>query len=569
MRITMIGIGLLFSCWLVAQQPLTPQTTPPDPHFNRLYHNDQIYRFMQEYAAAYPEWVKLESIGDTGGGGQTWLLTINNPNTGAADDKPAFWIDGATHANEAQGTETCLYIINFLLKNYGKLPKVTETMDRAAFYFVPIVSPDSRALWFDAPATPNYPRTLHVAYDDDRDGQADEDGYDDLNGDGEITLMRKKVPMGMGSWKQHPEDPRLLIAIEADEQGDYVMLGTEGIDNDGDGAINEDGYGYVDPNRTWGFSFQPRYVQSGASDYPLQYPATRNIAEWVANRPNIAAMQSFHNYGRMILRGPGAKSDPSFPPADVAVLDLLGEEGEKIMPGYNYYVIWKDLYPVYGGSVGHFYGIHGILSFTNELNGTEQDFDGDGNVSQEEKMKFNDQLTLGRMFVDWQTFEHPQYGTVEIGGYRHDTERAPEGWRLEEDCHRNNAFIMMHAYHLPKLAFGTPEVEKLDRNLWKVYLPIQNTRAIPSMTARAVRDKLHRPDLATVTGADVLASGIVVNPWLKRLQLQEHRPERLAVNGVPSMGTRMLYFLVEGKGEITVTYDSLKGGEHQTTVRLQ
>ncbi|MDJ0838793.1 MAG: M14 family metallopeptidase [Acidobacteriota bacterium] len=554
---------------LTAGTPLKPKVTPPDPHFNRLNHNTVIYDALKGYNAAYPDWTKLESLGKTLGGGDTWLLTINNPATGKPDDKPAFYIDGAIHANEAQSADTVLYIIDFLFKNYGKLPKITETMDRAVFYIIPIVSPDSRVKWFDEPATPHYPRTVQIAIDDDRDGALDEDGFDDLNGDGEITMMRKKVPLGQGNMKLHPKDSRLLVPLEPHELGDYIMIGTEGIDNDGDGRLNEDTVGYIDPNRTWGYNWQPRYVQAGAPQYPLQIPETRNIAMWAAQRPNIAAIQSFHNYGRMILRGPGSKDEKPFPTEDIQVLDFFGKEGEKMMPGYNYYISWKDLYTVYGGTTEHFYGIHGALSFTNELNGTEQDFDKDGKVSPEEKMKFNDQLTMGRMFVDWKPYKHPTYGDIEIGGYRHDTERPPEGWRLEEDCHRNCAFVMLHAYHLPKLEFAGADVEKLDGNLYKIYVSVRNSRAMHSRSYKARREKLTRPDIATLSGGKVLASGVVNNRFTNNIKMQKHRPERLMVEGVDGRSVRMLYFLVEGKGDLKFNYDSQHGGKLQGAVTLR
>jgi hypothetical protein len=551
-------------------EPLRARVKPPEPAFNRLYHNDEIIDFLRGYARAYPRWVRLESLGKTLGGDDTWLLTINNPETGDELTKPAMYVDGAIHANEAQATETVLYLIDYMLKNYGKLDRVTELMDRSVFYFVPIVSPDSRAKWFDEPATPNYPRTVQIAIDDDRDGRKDEDHYDDLNGDNEITQMRKRVPMGQGTHRLHPDDPRIMERVSGDEQGDWIMLGSEGIDNDGDGRINEDVVGYVDPNRTWGYFWQPRYVQSGTTQYPLQIPETRTIAEWLLTRPNIAAGQSFHNTGRMILRGPGAKSEANYPAQDIQVYDYLGEEGERLLPGYNYWVIWEDLYTVYGGTVNHLYGVHGAISFTNELYGPEQDFDGDGRVSQEERMAFNDRLALGRMFVEWEEVEHPQYGTVEVGGFRKDTGRIPEGWMLEEECHRNAAFVLFHAHHMPLLSFGEVETEEAGDGLWRIYAAVRNERAIPSMTAWAAQNDLHRPDVVTVEGAEVVASGTVRDRWMKQYSLQEHRPERLMIDGVDGFETKVLVFLVQGDAgdEVEIVYDSQKGGTIRTGATL-
>jgi hypothetical protein len=562
-------VGLVTSPAARAAEPIVPAVDPPEPHFNRLYDYEEITGLLRGYTRAYPDWVELESIGKSAEGRDMWLLTVNNPATGDDLSKPALYIDGNIHANEVQGAETALYTVDFVLENYGRLDRVTELLDRAAIYVIPMVNPDGRARWFEGPSTANFPRTVMVPVDDDRDGLADEDGYDDLDGDGVITQMRKKVPPGAGGFRLDPEDPRVLVEAEEGKLGDYVPLGPEGVDNDGDGQVNEDQVGYVDPNRTWGYFWQPRYVQAGAGDYPLQIPETRSIALWALDHPNIGAVQSYHNSGGMILRGPGSKLQPDYPVADIRVYDLIGEEGEKLLPGYDYFVTWEDLYTVYGDTTDHFYNVHGAIALTNELYDDEaEDFDGDGEVSDEELMKFNDVLTLGRQFVEWHEVEHPQYGTVEVGGYRQDVGRIPEGWMLEEEIHRNNAFVLFHAHHLPKIGFGEPKVERLEGDLWRVEVPVVNERGIPTVTALAAKNKLHRPDVATVAGAEVVSSGLVQNSWLDRVEVQEHRPERLMVPGVDPFSTRTLFFLLKGSGEITVTYDSLKGGTIETTFRL-
>jgi hypothetical protein len=552
-----------------AATPLKAKGEAPSPRFDRLYDYDEMSALMHSYARAYPEWVHVESIGKSIEGRDLWMLTLNNPATGDALSKPAMYIDGNTHANEVQGAETAIYTVDFLLANYGRLDAVTELADRVAFYVLPMVNPDGRAHWFAGPSTPHFPRTVMVPVDDDRDGLADEDGYDDLDGDGVITGMRKKVPMGEGTHRLDPKDPRIVVPVEEGELGDYRLLGSEGFDNDGDGRVNEDTVGYVDPNRTWGYFWQPPYVQAGAGDYPLQIPETRAIATWALAHPNVGAVQSYHNNGQMILRGPGSKLQPPYPGPDVKVYDLIGEEGEKLLPGYDYFVTWKDLYTTYGDTTDHFYSVHGAIALTNELYDPPADFDGDGKVSQEEEMKFNDLLTLGRQFVAWHEVDHPQYGKVEVGGERQDVGRIPEGWMLEQEIHRNNAFVLFHARQLPKLSFGEPGVTKAGPGLWRLEVPVLNDAGIPTVTALARQNKLHRQDLATVSGAKVLASGVVDDPWLDKVSLQEHRPERLMVPGVEGYSTTRLFFLLEGGGEVAVTYDSLKGGTIERTVALR
>ncbi len=532
-------LSLLVVSPVDAGEPLKPVGKPPTPRFNRLYDTDAVGKLLQAYARAYPRWLRLSTIGQSSEGRPIWLLTLTNPESGPELQKPAMYVDANTHANEVQGTETTLYLIDFLLTRYGKLERITELLDRAVFYFVPVVNPDGRSKWFSQPATPHFPRTVATPRDDDRDGLSDEDGYDDLDGNGVITRMRKKVPLGEGRFRLDPQDPRLLVRIKPGEQGDYTLLGWEGIDNDGDGKINEDPLGYVDPNRTFGYDFQPRYVQGGASDYPLQIPETRAIANWALTKPNLAAAQSFHNAGRMIL------------------------------PGYKAMVIWKDLYRAHATTVDHLYMIHGAIAFTNELYRAPTDLDGDGHPKPEERMKFNDLLTLGRQFVPWKKVKHPQYGEVEVGGYRHDVGRVPEGWLLESECHRNAAFVLFHARQLPQLSIVEVKVRAQGSGLWRIDVAIANERGIPSVTAIARQNKLHRPDLALIKGGQVVASGIVRDLDLDRIDLQRHRPERLEVPGVKGRGRQRLFFLVAGQGEVELRYESLKAGVLTRQIELK
>src|SRR3954453_11860992 len=122
-------------------------------------------------------------------------------------------------------------------------------LEDRAFYVVPTANPDGRAWWFKGPNTTNASRSGKSPRDDDRDGQADEDGYEDINGDGQITLMRRKDPNGR--YKVSTEDPRILVPIKPGEPGEYDLLGVEGIDNDNDGRVNEDPPGGYDMNRNY------------------------------------------------------------------------------------------------------------------------------------------------------------------------------------------------------------------------------------------------------------------------------------------------------------------------------
>jgi hypothetical protein len=87
-------------------------------------------------------------------------------------------------------------------------------------------------------------------------------------------------------------DPRILEAAPPGE-GDYIQLGQEGIDWDGDGRIAEDGPGGDDPNRNWAADWQPDSVHSDALDCPFQSPEAKAINDFLVAHPNIASLQSY------------------------------------------------------------------------------------------------------------------------------------------------------------------------------------------------------------------------------------------------------------------------------------
>ena len=253
--------------------------------------------------------------------------------------------------------------------------------------------------------------------DNDRDGLMDEDGPDDLDGDGSITQMWKRDPNGR--YIRDRLDPRIFRRVGPDEAGEWTRVGTEGIDNDGDGQINEDWMGGDDMNRNWPADWKPAYVQRGAGEFPLSNPETRAVAEWCYAHPNIAAFQSYHNTGGMILRGPGASyRDGAYPSADKRVLDQIASEGEKMLPFYRSLVIYKDLYNVHGGEATWASEALGVISFTNELMTAGKYFQRDGydRPNEEQMMFFRDRLQFGETFTDYTEHDHPQLGPVIVGG---------------------------------------------------------------------------------------------------------------------------------------------------------
>jgi hypothetical protein len=592
-KLKMIAIlALLFGMTVPAfgkpgQQVRTPLS------FDFYYTYDMVVEAMQALHKVYPQLTRLDLVGKSEEGRPVYCLTVNNPKTGAEVAKPGIYVDGNIHGNEIQAGEVALYLLQYLLGEYGQNSEITKLVDSRCFYVVPVVNADGRYHFFADANTPSNNRSLRIPRDDDGDGLVDEDFPDDLDGDGNICLMRKRDPFG--KFKTDPDDPRLMTPIKPGEKGEWTILGDEGLDNDGDGKINEDAEGYVDGNRNWGFDWMPDYVESGAGDYPFSGAITKALAEFIGQRPNICVGWTFHNNGGMFLRGPSQKAQGEYPRQDVAVYDYLGQQAERITPGYRYMVSWKDLYPTYGDSMEWLTMLQGAYGFTGELFQSEAErfvssketagkkkaepkkdeeeggYDFREDLSLEkERIKFNDNLTQGELYKPWREFDHPDFGKIEIGGWVKMSSRLPAAFMLKDLVHRNASAVIFSAKNTPEISLEIFETKAMGNGLTRVRTRLANAKAIPSMSYQARKNKLYPQDMLTLSGAGikVVAGGEINDIYLHQVAFKEFRPE-LQFLIVPGFGKVEHEFLVSGSGSLTVAYQSRHAGKLSKTVTLE
>jgi hypothetical protein len=574
-KIFTIAILLVICSFQVSGQEMTKSAlkalgAPNNPKvqvaWNRFYDWEGITEILQKMVKAYPELATLESIGKSFEGRDLWCITITNTKTGKHSDKPAFYIDGAIHANEIQAVEICMYTAWYLLESYSSNTFIKELLDTKTFYIVPFESPDSRNAYLHHDMEL---RSGKVPRDDDGDGLVDEDGPEDINGDGFISMMR--IKMKGGPYKESTEYKGAMVYCGPNEVGDYMVF-EEGIDNDEDGELNEDGPGSYDPNRNWGWNWFPHYKQYGSDRYPFSIPEVKIVGDFLKSHSNIIGVQSYHNYSGLILRGPGNKEDKTYYQDD-QVIDFIGKKGEDLLPGYKFITIWKDLYTTYGGETDFTYSVLGMLSYSNELwtpfnlfrkTRTPQpgdDFLTNYLAEQNDYNKFNKYLLFDEATIPWKEFNHPEYGKVEIGGTKSTLGRLPQSFLLEEECHRNMAFTLMNASFLPAVSIESVTKKNLPNGLIEITTAIRNSQPIPSRLAVDIQNRINRPDWITIKGAKVLAGGIKRNRFDEEYTEQKYNPDKLVVESVGGNQTVYAVWIVEGNSPVTIEYDSVKGGK--------
>ncbi|MFC2154984.1 M14 family metallopeptidase [Acidobacteriota bacterium] len=562
--------------------------------FDYYYTLDMVAEALKKLHKTFPTLTKLEVVNKSEEGRPLYCMTVNNPKTGKELDKPGILVDGNIHGNEIQGGEVCLYILDYLLENYGTNKELTALVDKNCFYVLPVINPDGRYHFLAEEKQPDSSnRGLRRPHDDDGDDLLDEDMDDDLDGDGSICRMRKRDPEGF--YTKDPEDPRILVPVKPGKKGQWTLLDSEGIDNDGDGFINEDGESFVDPNRNWGYNWNPHYVQHGAGDYPFSGVGLKAMARYIRKRTNICLYWSFHNTGGMFLRGPALKAEGEYPRQDVEIYDFIDWQGERMTPGYRYIVLWKDLYETYGDSLSWMTNINGAFGFVAELfmvkhetfktlkekkaaemkakeEGAMEGIFGNGTEVQKKRLKFNDHLTQGELFKPWKPFKHPTLGDIEIGGWTKLSSRISHPFMLKDLVHRNASVVLFSAKHTPEVKMQIFEIKKIGKDLFRVRVRLENKKAIPSMSRYAEMKKLYPKDMLTISGKNLKVStgDLLTDVYRDRVTYKEYRPE-IQFLSVPGFGKVEYQFLVAGKkgAKATIKYNSRHAGKISKTIELK
>jgi hypothetical protein len=565
--------------------------------FSHYHIYDEVMAFLRRWAADFPNLVDLYSVGKSFEGRDIWQITITNKSTGKDTDKPAMFIEGNRHSGEVTAAESALWFAWHILSGYGQDPALTKLVDTKAIYVKVKNNPDGSELYLN---TAQSNRSTVRPYDDDGDGLLDEDPPEDLDGDGFILQVRRKVEPGKGTMMIDPDDPsgRLMKRAPAGK-GDYI-ISSEGIDNDGDGRVNEDGIGGLDLHRNYPENWRPMpgrdltgrgFTQGGAGDYPLSETETRAVFTFLLEHPNVSVGQTMDTSVPMLLHGPSTSrmSEAMFA-EDLKIYQHFDAEGKKIT-GYPYAgdTYWdyanlgrgdRDMramaaemgfeiprepqgQPLFGHSPDFGYLYYGAVWYGDELwnGGRVKDYDGDGRVSDLEALRYIDEELGGRYFKPWTKFNHLKLGEVEIGGFN------PKFWRqnppvelLEEWAKKEALFNLFLAQSLPQVKIVSAGIKpvKKETDTFEITAVFTNEGFLPTALEMADRVKIVRPDAASVrlpAGAELV--GVQARQDIGHIKQDERKEVRWKIKIKP--GT---------SGDAEVSILSTRGGIAKTTVKI-
>jgi hypothetical protein len=454
----------------------------PDVQFAEYYLHGALTDHLRQLAAAAPDRVRLHNVYTSPEGREEWLVEVTDFASGDPATKPGYLVQANVHAVEVSGTTASLVLIEQLLTD----PQAADLLAGVVFYIIPRVNVDGAEF---ALTTSGQIRSRNE-YRPRKNGLVGQD----LNGDGMILTMRWQDPFG--PYRCDDEDSRLMLRRKPGDTGPFYQVMREGVIEDYDGGAIQEAVRGHDFNRNWGVNWQPEHLQYGAGDHAFSNPELKAIADWVRDHPNVFAMLGFHNGCNAVLRPSATTADDDMNAADVRMMKDIGEVGQRLT-GFRLRAV-RD----YRGDndkpislKGHFtdwaYFWLGLSAFEIELGSvfnaagitTDEYFAADEHTREVLFMRRVLKYASAQPepgFVDWQPFEHPQLGPVEIGGLKSVFWGTPPPQALEEIGANCAAFIMAHARRRPQLVIHRLTATPIEGQVVRLQATIANLGDLPT-----------------------------------------------------------------------------------------
>ncbi len=508
---------------------------------------------LQDLESEHSEIVSLQSIATSPGGHDIWHVTIGS---GDVANKPALAIVGGVDGVHILGIEMALKLTESLAGHAN----INQILENQVFHIFPNLNPDASEQYF---SDLRYERSVNSKNTDlDRDGSLSEDPYNDLNGDGLITMMR--IEDATGGWMLHPDDNRVMV--EADplksQRGTFRLL-TEGRDNDEDGHYNEDPNGGVNINKN--FTYQHPSFEYGAGEFPVSEAENRALADLMFDTFNIYAVLTFSPNNNLSDPWQYSRSDAS---KRVITGILEGDEG--VFQSVS--DLYKDVVPQenasgyslqQGGFPEWAYFHYARYSFTTDgwwIPEVAEDSVGQSNRGLEsdelDYLRWSDSEGVDS-FTDWQQVDHPDFPdhVVEVGGIKPFAMTTPPYSMVDSLANIHLEFVERLTEMKADLVFENIQLEDAGRNLTRITLDLHNRGSLPTSTELGTRTKWVRPVNVELTADD-------------EMQILSGRP-KFQIDRLMGGESQQITWLISGSGSVSLSAGNPSAGfaTFQQTIR--
>ena len=555
--------------------------------------HDELSAQVAAWAEAFPEIVRLTSLGKSQEGRDLWLLTIGRDPDRA---RPAAWVDANMHAAELAGSSAALGIAEDAIHlmadpdaNVRDVPAhlLALLRDDVLFYVMPRMCPDGAEHMITVSSyvrsNPRDPRLGKTA------------PYwrgADVDGDGRARLMRVEDPAGQ--FAAVPGEPDWLLPREIDDPGPYYSLYPEGFIERWDGSTIP-GFSFlgdnaIDMNRNFPFSWAPEPKQEGAGPFPMSEPESRAVVEHASARPNIFAWLNLHTFGGCYIRPSEEMIDRKWNPSDLWVYEQIARfaepmTGYPVVSGFEEFTYEPDT-PLRGDLAAFAYEQRGAVAMVCEL----WDFWKQAGLATLRpfirnyakrpradlvKMLEWDRAQNGsRVARPWRPFDHPQLGRVEIGGYDPlvGIWNPPEDRLAEVVANQARVFLRWAAL-APRLRVSGLSVETIEPGIHRVSATIENVGFLPTnVLATAAKLPWNDPVRATIAlgpdatliGGDAVTTVGHLQGWTPDVVFSYPGFARTTTDRT----RRRVSWIVRGSGEIVVSAGCARVGRREARATL-
>ena len=616
--VLLVASGFVGASWVGAQDPAkedpaqtkkaepgpTPAPAPLTPFPGGYLDHSGLTDALKRVAEAHPDTVRVESLAKSKEGRDVWLVSLGKAEKGAAAN-PSILIVANLEADHLVGSHVALGLVEKLATAD---PKV---LDGRTIHVVARLNPDgAERLLKGTPRVDS--RANLTGLDRDRDGKLNEDGPNDLDGDGLALAMRWKDPKA--TLVPDAKDPRILRKADP-TKGEKPIYNeaTEGIDDDGDGSIDEDPVGGVNLNRNWPHAWTEYNPETGL--YPASEPEVNGLIRFAYAHPEIVAVWSFGLNDNLkgtpttlpadvphlteIIKAfttatapatatpsrpedpkpeaakdePAKKADaPPPPPVEAPRAKAQGKgqgraggaRGAGAAAGPASPAPSSPAPTLDGTTDGalsewayHQFGAVGIASRLwprPEVATGTPSLAGEGEARW---LDWNDKIVAGSGFVPFHPSTHPTLGPVEIGGWKPGVRLNPPIEQVGAIVDGHFAFLRDLAGRLPSLAIKEIKAEAKGGGIFEVKATIENPGTLPTAMAQGVVTGKARPVLVRLELGDAkLLSGRALN-----------RVDTLAGLG-GSREFRWLVLVPEGKKTLAIEATCAKAGSARREVTL-
>lgn len=105
-------------------------------------HYEELSNKLQDVSEKYPNLVKLHTIGKSVKNRHIWAVEISENVNFRSIGEPMIKYVANMHGDEAVGRQLLIYLMDYLLDNYGNDSRISKLVNTTDIFLVPSMNPD-------------------------------------------------------------------------------------------------------------------------------------------------------------------------------------------------------------------------------------------------------------------------------------------------------------------------------------------------------------------------------------------------------------------------------------------